>query len=98
MGSGKSYKYCPVFEYTYNGEVYTSGGGISSTRETAFKVGDTEEIYIDPNDPALMYMAGERKVFVKGFIFLVMTGLVFYFLIAVLPEKLRKKNDTGDLY
>lgn len=101
MGSRRRYKYCPVFEYTYDGKMYTSGGGVSSISDTRFHVGDKEEIYIDPDDPQSLYMAGEKNVFVKGIVFLIMLGAVFYFLLAVLPGKMHKKNDaknTIDLY
>lgn len=83
--------YCPVFEYTYNGTRYTSAAGKYS-RWNSFSVGDTAEIYIAPDNPDDFLIAGERTVFVDGFVFLIMLGAGFYFLFAVLPVKMQQKN------
>lgn len=86
--------YAPVFEFTYNGTEYTASNGLYSKNQT-FKVGQEVEIYIDPDDPRTLYVAGERTVFVKGVIFLIMLGLGFYFLLSVLPGKMQQKNGSA---
>lgn len=93
--SGMRTVYSPVFEYTYNGTEYTASNGRYSQNQT-FEVGQEVEIYIDPDSPKSLYVAGERTVFVKGFIFLIMLGLGFYVLLAVLPGKIQPKTGNED--
>ena len=52
-------KYRPVYEYEYNGQVYTFAGYYEN--QNYFSVGQTKKLRINPNDPTDAYLSGQSN-------------------------------------
>lgn len=49
-GEVRRYRYTPIFSYQVNGRAYTTKG-VYSIHRNAFRVGDTSQVWYDPQNP-----------------------------------------------
>ncbi len=91
--------YAPEFTYTYNGREYTYKAHYYKDR-SVYEIGDKEEIYINPDDPAQVYIPdydvrnnrGNGNLIIGIIIIIVSVG-VFLINIIATGIKMYKKSD-----
>lgn len=69
------YDYTPVYSYTVAGREYSAEADFSSNRKRAFKVGEVDELMVNPNKPLEFIAAGRSSGSALG-IGLVAAGLL----------------------
>lgn len=86
--------YRPVFEYSYQGRKYLTASNTSSN-PPAFEVGEKVELYLDPDDPAKIYVPGDKTIYIVcGILGGIGAVLVLLLLIKLIIEiKDRNKPD-----
>lgn len=63
--------YAPVYEYVYEDFVYSVVSSMSAN-PPQFSVGESVELYLDPDDPMSIYVPGDSSTFV---LFIVLLGV-----------------------
>ena len=98
--------YLPVYQYEYNGNTYTSSGGVSSTT-ARYSVGDKVNVMISSKDPSMLYdpdynTESEFKSFqgdaLKMFLMSGVVGIVFVGIMVFAVVKAIKKNKIEGMY
>lgn len=79
---GSSKTYCPVYEYYYNGQVYTGSQEIY-TNMIYVGEGEYREIFVNPDKPTVMYEKGMSSTFhlmslMLGVLFVSVGAVVIY--------------------
>lgn len=65
----KSTSYAPVFQYTYNGQEYKIKSNTSSN-PPVFTEGEQTEIFINPLDPADIYVPKDKTIIIISAVFI----------------------------
>lgn len=98
--------YLPVYQYEYNGNTYTSSGGVSSTT-ARYSVGDKVNVMISSKDPSMLYdpdynTESEFKSFqgdaLKMFLMSGVVGIVFVGIMVFAVVNAIKKNKIEGMY
>lgn len=104
--------YCPVYEYTYNGQTYVANGSIS-TSDKKYEVGESVAVRISSKDPNNMYdpnfnseteydnFKGDvGKMFLRSFLIggLIFGGMILYIIIVVRRRKLEMENRPPEVH
>ena len=98
--------YLPVYQYEYNGNTYTSSGGVSSTT-ARYSVGDKVNVMISSKNPSMLYdpdynTESEFKSFqgdaLKMFLMSGVVGIVFVGIMVFAVVNAIKKNKIEGMY
>lgn len=86
---GERVTYAPVFSYSYNGKEYRYKGTDYSTGSGLYE-GQELDVYVDPSDPAHIYVPEYRTVKKTGISFVVMGSLLIALMIVLIIVERRK--------
>ena len=83
-------EYRPVFEYEYNGQLYSFNGYYD--RGNYYNVGQTKKLRINPNDPTDAYIS-ERSNWYIYTILIMGVGMLAFGIITVIKVKENKRSE-----
>ena len=84
--------YRPVFEYEYNGQVYTFAGYYE--RQNYYSVGQTKQLRIDPDDPTDAYLSGQSNWYAYPIMIIGVAMLAF----GIVTVKKVRANRQSEFY
>ncbi len=84
--------YRPVFEYEYNGQMYTFAGYYE--RNNYYNVGQTKKIRINPDDPTEAYMSEQSR----WYAYPILIGGIAMLVFGVVTVKKVMANRRSDIY
>lgn len=86
--------YVPIFEYTFNGVRYLTKSNTSSD-PPEFEEGQEVEIFVDPDDPAHIYVPDDKTLFflIGIFCLIGMVGVIITAIVLVIHRVALNKPD-----
>ena len=82
--------YAPVFEYEYQGKKYKDEGNYFGP-SAGFSVGESVEIYVDPNDPEHIYVPSYKQK-KSGSGMLMVVGAMCLAIALIVPIRMKRKT------
>lgn len=75
--------YCPVFEFTADGELYTVHHN-SYSNPCDFEIGDEAALHYSPDDPETFYAEGESAMNILSLVFTIIGGIFTLILLIII--------------
>lgn len=92
----KSTSYYPVYSFEYENRTYEVKSNVSSPKTKKLRVGEKVKIYIDPDNPNHVYLAGDSSSSILGYVFAGMGAIILVLVIKTSGFIKRKRTDDGN--
>lgn len=92
----RSTGYYPTYKFEYENRTYEVKSKMSTPKTKQLHVGENVKIYIDPDDPNHVYLAGDSSASILGYVFVGIGGFILFVIIWDIVNKKRKRSNNGN--